>query len=223
MKINNSDPIINQQIYQTNKPILAIKHLISSLVVFVLLLAAMNYNLVANKAVNKFMEKNKYKKFKSNKDLKRIAYYPRMIQRWNMFSPTVLGRDKTIIVEATLYNGDIINPFTGETPYYDNLNYKNIWTGHSQFWRKFFSRLSDKKNKKYISSFERWLIRNSEYFKEELDGQKIRSVKIWYVYQNNPNIDTQYYNNLDKVDFFNIKTKSDKIPKTYKRILTATK
>ena len=49
-----------------------------------------------------------YEKFAYNRTLRQISTYPRMIQRWNMFSPTVLGTDKTVIVEATLTNGEVI-------------------------------------------------------------------------------------------------------------------
>ena len=108
-----------------------------------------------------------------------------------MFSPTVLATDKTIIVEATLFNGEVINPFTGEEPYYDDLHYTNIWTGHNQLWRKFFSRISKKHNKKYIPNFEKWLTRRAnDYFDETLDGQKIKSVKIWSLTQRNPDINS---------------------------------
>ena len=132
---------------------------------------------------------------------KRICYYPRMIQRWNMFSPTVLGTDKTVIVEATLYDGKIINLYTGEPPIYDSLEYKDLWKGHDQFWRKFFSRLSKKNNKKYINTFERWIKKSTNnYFKEKLAGQRIKSVKIWSLSQRNPNpSSTKEYNVYKKL------------------------
>ena len=50
----------------------------------------------------------------------------------------------------------------------------------------FFTRLSKKNNKKYISTFERWIKKSTnDYFQENLKGQKIKSVKIWSVYQTN--------------------------------------
>ena len=59
---------------------------------------------------------------------KHILLYPRMYQEWNMFSPSVLGSDKIIIVEATLSNGDIINPFSGKTPILDSVEYTETQT-----------------------------------------------------------------------------------------------
>ena len=76
---------------------------------------------------HKYMDEYGFEKFKYNTDLRRILTYPRMIQRWNMFSPTVLGTDKTVIIEATLINGDIVNPFTGEAPILDNLDYLDLY------------------------------------------------------------------------------------------------
>ena len=170
--------------------------------IFILIIATFNYNLVGNDAVNKFMKENGYKKFTYNRNLKRICFYPRMIQRWNMFSPTVLGSDKTVIIEATLHDGTIINPFTGKPPVLDNLNYNNLWHEHSQFWRKFFTRISKRNNKKYVISFERWLKRSTnDYFKENLDGQKIKSVRIWSLSERNNDINKNpsIFKNINKL------------------------
>ena len=185
-------------IVSDNKPIIPIYNyfsitskILSTIVVFILIVATLNYNLSANESVNKFMSENGYKKFQYKKNLKRIAYYPRMIQRWNMFSPTVLKTDKTVVVEATLYNGEIIDLFTGKPPMFDNLDYENLWHGHNQFWRKFFSRLSKKNNKKYIDPFERWIKRNSKtYFSDILKGERVKSVKIWSISQKNADMNS---------------------------------
>ncbi len=171
----------------------------SSVIVLTLIFATFNYNLVANEAINKYMEKNGYEKFTYNKNLKRICYYPRMIQRWNMFSPTVLGTDKTVIIDAELYNGENINPFTGKEPVINSLEYENLWHGHTQFWRKFFSRVSKKNNKKYIDSFERWIKkRSNNYFEDTIGDQKIKSIKIWSIRQRNAKINKEQNNKVSK-------------------------
>ena len=162
---------------------------ISSCFVVILIFATLNYNLVANESVNKNMSKMGYDKFKYNKFLKRIAYYPRMVQRWNMFSPTVLKTDRTVVVSATLYDNSTIDIFTGKPPVLDSVDYENLWHGHDQFWRKFFSRLSKKNNKKYIRPFEKWIKRNTNtYFDSTLKGNKIKSVNIWSISQKNPDM-----------------------------------
>ena len=170
-----------------------------SIVVLILIVANMNYNLVANEAVNKKMEKYGFDKFQHNRTLKRISYYPRMIQRWNMFSPTVLGTDKTVIVEATLSNGDVIDLFTGEPPILNSLDYKYLWHNGNQFWRKFFSRVTKKQNKKYIKSFETWIKRyNNTYFSDILGDRRIKSVKIWSLSQRNSNLNSAKEYKLNK-------------------------
>ena len=184
-------------IQKYSKQFVYINKLVSCVCLLLILRASINYSLSANDGVNDRMEKYGYEKnyFKHKPFLKKIANYPRMIQRWNMFSPTVLGTDKTVIVEATLQNGDIINPFTGKTPNLESLEYEDLWHDHNQFWRKFFSRVVKKGKQKYVNRFETW-IKNykNEYFTENLNGQRIKSVKIWSLSQRNSNInkDTKY-------------------------------
>ena len=117
-------------------------------VLLMILRSSINYGLSANEGVNNLMEDYGFGKkyFTYKPTMKKIAYYPRMIQRWNMFSPTVLASDKTVIVEATLSSGDVINPYTGDAPILTSLDYPILWHDHNQFWRKFFSRVV-KKNK----------------------------------------------------------------------------
>ena len=165
--------------------------------VFVLLIifwSSINYSLAANDGVNDLMEDYGFGKnyFKHNQTLKKIAYYPRMIQRWNMFSPTVLATDKTLIIEATLSNGDIIDPFTGVKPVLDSVDYEVLWHDHNQFWRKFSSRVSKKNRKSVLNRFETWLKRyNNTYFDDNLYGNRIREVKIWSVSQRNKDINSK--------------------------------
>ena len=137
-----------------------------------------------------------------------------------MFSPNVLGTDKTVIVEATLSNGEVVDPFTGEKPILDNLDYSNLWHDHNQFWRKFFSRVSKKQNSKYITSFEKWIKKhNNTYFDEILDGQKIRSVKLWSLSQKNRNINsTKEYKVSKRLLNNNSKNNSNKKKSPKKRI-----
>ena len=176
-----------------------IGHIINSMCVSIIILASLNYNLVANKSVNEYMEEYNYDKFKHNKILRKISSYPRMIQRWNMFSPTVLGTDKTVVVEVILNDGTTINPFTGEPAILNSLDYPNLWHDHNQFWRKFFSRVTKKQNSKYISKFEKWIKKNgNDYFAENLNGKKIKSVKLWSLSQRNRNINSTKENKVIK-------------------------
>ena len=159
----------------------------------ILLSSSINYALAANDGVNDRMEKYGFGKnyFRHNPTLKKISYYPRMIQRWNMFAPTVLATDKTIVVEATLANGEIINPYTGKKPILDSVDYEDLWHGHNQFWRKFFSRVNKKGKQKYVNRFEIWMKKhNNNYFEETLGDQRIKSVNIWYLSQRNADMNS---------------------------------
>ena len=192
-----SHTLENSTFKNHNKQFIYFNKVIACICLLLILRASINYSLSANDGVNNRMEDYGYgKKYFQHKPwLKKIVNYPRMIQRWNMFSPTVLTSDKTVIVEATLDNGDIINPFTGQKPIIGSLEYNDLWHDHNQFWRKFFSRVTKKGKQKYVSRFESW-IKNyrNEYFSENLNGQRIKSVKIWSLSQRNSDInkDTKY-------------------------------
>tara|TARA_Y100000996_G_scaffold91538_1_gene64430 strand:- start:64 stop:600 length:537 start_codon:yes stop_codon:yes gene_type:complete len=125
-----------------------------------------------------------YEKFKYIKPLKKLMSYPRMIQRWNMFSPSVLKRDKWLVIEATLSDGSIIDPFTGKSPVLDNLDYEILWTDINQFWRKYLTRIEKKTTQ--VKKFKKWLIEpDNDYFKKNIGNQKITSVNIWFLNQLN--------------------------------------
>ena len=176
------------------KNLIYIKKTVNVFVLLIIFWSSINYSLAANDGVNDLMEDYGFGKnyFKHNQTLKKIAYYPRMIQRWNMFSPTVLSTDKVLIIEATLSNGDIIDPFTGLKPVLDSVDYEVLWHDHNQFWRKFSSRVTKKSRKSVLNRFETWLKRyNNTYFDDNLYGNRIREVKIWSLSQRNKNINSK--------------------------------
>ena len=167
----------------------------------VILRSSINYGLSANEGINDLMEDYGYGKkyFTYKPTMKKIVYYPRMIQRWNMFAPTVLASDKTVIVEATLSNGDVVNPYTGHTPILNSLEYPILWHDHNQFWRKFFSRVVKKNKKNELDRYVSWLKRyNNHYFKDRTDGHIIKSVKVWALSQRNTNINSEKVNKVTK-------------------------
>ena len=176
------------------KNLIYIKKTVNVFVLLIIFWSSINYSLAANDGVNDLMEEYGFGKnyFKHNQTLKKIAYYPRMIQRWNMFSPTVLSTDKALIIEATLSNGDIIDPFTGKKPVLDSVDYNVLWHDHNQFWRKFSSRVTKKGKKSALNRFETWLKRyNNTYFDDNLYGNRIREVNIWSLSQRNKDINSK--------------------------------
>ncbi len=178
-----------------------LKKVLICIVLFVLIRANFNYALAANDGINDFMEDYGFGKnyFKHDKTSKIIVYYPRMIQKWNMFAPTVLASTQTIIVEATLSNGDVINPYTGDAPILNSLEYPILWHDHNQFWRKFFSRITKKSKKNELDRYLSWLKKyNNDYFKDRTDGHIIKSVKVWALSQRNTNINSEKVNKVTK-------------------------
>ena len=95
--------------------------------------------------------------------------YPRMIQRWNMFSPSVLKRDKWLIVEAKLSNGSTVDPFTGKSPILDSVDYEFLWTDIDQFWRKYLTRIEKKTTQVKVGDEL-----SVEFFKDEMRVKKIK-------------------------------------------------
>jgi len=124
------------------------------------------------------------------KILHKITRFPRMVQMWKMFSPNVLSKDNIIIIEAFLKNGQSIDPFTGKPPVLNSTDYSILMTNNSQMWRKYFEnfkRFDATRSGK--GSFKSWIINpNNNYFKKNLNGQKIDSIKIWKVSQSSPYI-----------------------------------
>ena len=168
-------------------------YLLNSIIVFILILASINYNLAANKSVNKYMEDYGFEKFNHIKPLKKIISYPRMIQRWNMFSPSVLKRDKWLIVEATLSDGSTVDPFTGKSPVLNSIAYEILWKDINQFWRKYFTRIEKKTSQ--INKFKKWLLNpKNNYFSNKINESQIKSVNLWFLTQLNgpPNTNKNY-------------------------------
>ena len=216
---------INTYIYKTKFRIMF--YWFYSFIVFILLLACINYNLVANKGVNEYMEKYGFEKFTYIKPLKKMMSYPRMIQRWNMFAPNVLKTDKWLIVEATLSEGycehdlyskstinlDIneknkcenlngiwhttIDPFTGKPPVLDSVEYEVLWKDINQFWRKYFTRIEKKTSQ--VNKFKEWLVNpNNNYFVNTIGDRHIDSVKIYFLTQRNSAINSNKTHKLYK-------------------------
>ena len=70
--------------------------------VVVLILAATQYALVKNKGFRDWLEERDIKPFRHHMELNQISKFTRMIQNWNMFSPTTPRSFQWVIIEATL-------------------------------------------------------------------------------------------------------------------------
>jgi len=186
-------------------------NIINSIILIIMLSAAFNSALIENPGVQSFLTRNKliekkelkrtvkksalnksrnYFNWEGKRILEKIVRFPRMKQMWKMFSPNVLSKDNIIIIEAFLENGQSIDPFTGKPPVLNSTDYSILMTNNSQMWRKYFENFKrSDATRSGKGSFKSWIINpNNNYFKKNLNGQKIDSIKIWKVSQSSPYI-----------------------------------
>ncbi len=186
-------------------------NLTSPIILIIMLSAAFNSVLIENPGVQSFLTRNKlidinqdkkqtrksvisksgnYFNWTNNKILEKVARFPRTIQMWKMFSPNVLSRDNIIVVEAFLNDGNILDPFTGKKPVINSTDFKSIMNNKSQLWRKYFENFRRfDATYKGKNTFKNWVMNpNNKYFKDNLNGQKIDSIKIWKISQSSPSI-----------------------------------
>ena len=165
------------------KLILYFNQICTNLVVLVLIVGCFYNALQANEGIERRWGKKdeKGKVFPYNKTLNKISKiskYPRMIQKWNMFAPSVLKTEKWIVAEATLRDGSKRLLFSDLDTIPKHFSQDFFPDYRNQFWRKFFTRLNKKSNKRYISDFKTWIMR-TDYFDDVLDGNGIRQFKLW--------------------------------------------
>ena len=120
--------------------------------------------------------------------MKRILLYPRMYQKWNMFSPTVIRYEKWVIADVTFENGESISLFTGSDDIENIFDRRYFQPYNNQFWRKLFSRLGKTSYKKHISKFKQWLT-DTDYF-PQYANRKVAKVTLWQLNEKSPDLDT---------------------------------
>tara|TARA_B100001123_G_scaffold433082_1_gene557107 strand:+ start:456 stop:2597 length:2142 start_codon:yes stop_codon:yes gene_type:complete len=187
-----------------------VSKILSPIILIIMLSAGIQSALIENPGVQSFLVRNKlieskakpkggrqsilnkgnYFNWENKRILEKIARFPRMIQMWKMFSPNVLSRDNIIIIEAFLNNGDVVDPFTGKKPVLNSTDYSILMTNNSQLWRKYFENFKRfDATRSGLGSFKNWIMNpKNNYFKKNLNGQKIDSIKIWKISQSSPNI-----------------------------------
>ena len=164
--------------------------LITPLIIVIILSASIYSALLEIKII-------KNHKWRNIKTLKKINSFFRMNQNWIMFK-RVPG-DEVIIVEATLDNGEKLNPFTGKKAELNSTDYRLLMNNKSQLWRKYFEDLfnrydNENTSLKYKNNFKNWILDSTNtYFNKNLNGNKIQHVEIWKVYHSQPKINNQNY------------------------------
>ena len=175
---------------------------ISNTIAVILFIGVVNYSLSANDGLKKrlgFSIPTIHSiSPKLNKSMKRMVLYPRMSQKWNMFSPTVMTTERWVAAEIEFFNGDSISLFINNDEIYNKLN-KDYMEHRNQFWRKLFSRINKSGNRKYIDDVIQWL-RKTDYF-SEYEGRRPKNITLWQISERSPSMGIS------------------KLPKVYKREL----
>ena len=195
----------------------------SNLVVFTLLIGAVDYSTSVNKGWQHYFSKEEKKLKKAKKSthynnprqkMKRILLFPRMYQHWNMFAPSVLRNEKWVIAEITFKDGEKLSLFKENEKVEENFEYQ-YFTKKNQFWRKFFSRINKTSYKKYIPQFKKWL-KNTDYF-SEYAGREVVEVKVWQLTERSPNLDTSPEDRpkVRKIELSEIKKENQKSKNKY--------
>ena len=170
---------------------------VSNLLILTLLIGAVDYSTRINDGFQYLFSKEEKKLKKSNQSLKfqdprlkmkRILMYPRMHQKWNMFSPKVITYEKWVIADVEFENGETLSLFKGSDDIVNHFERGYFPPYQNQFWRKLFSRLGKSSYQRHIPKFKKWLT-NTDYF-PEYSGRKVDKVYLWQLSERSPDMDT---------------------------------
>ena len=160
--------------------------MISNILVLSLLIGAVDYSTKINDGLQKRFSKEEKKlkksaqseKFQSpRRTMKRILLYPRMYQKWNMFSPKVITYENWLMADITFENGETLSLFRGSDDIENRFKREYFTPYNNQFWRKLFARLGKTSYERYIPKFKKWLM-ETKYF-SEYGNRKVIDVKLW--------------------------------------------
>ncbi len=175
---------------------------ISNTMAIILFIGVVNYSLSSNDGLKKRVSASiptlHSISSQLNKSMKRMVLYPRMSQKWNMFSPTVMTTERWVAADIEFFNGDSISLFINNDEIYKKLD-KDYMEHRNQFWRKLFSRINKSGNRKYIDDVIQWL-RKTDHF-PEYEGRRPKNITLWQISERSPSFG------------------STKVPKVYKREL----
>ena len=169
---------------------------VSNILVLTLLIGAVDYSTRINdgfqdrfsKKEKKLTKRSQSTTFRSPRNrMKRLLMYPRMYQKWNMFSPSVMTYEKWLIADLTFENGETLSLFSGNDDIENKFKSRYIKPYNNQFWRKLFNRLGKSSYQKHIPKFKKWLT-NTNYF-SEYAGREVDKVQLWQLSEKSPDMD----------------------------------
>ena len=165
-----------------------------TIVVGVLIVASVNYSIGANDGLKDWLKEEGYKasdyqiqnRFIKN-NLRKITKSTRMVQKWNMFSPTTPRSNKWIVLKATMDDGEVIDLMTGKPPIMDRLDYEiyreSIY--YDQFIRKYLTRIIKNNYKRYRDPFKKAVLSEDNPLSLG-DGRLVKSIELWKIHKSVP-------------------------------------
>ena len=107
-----------------------------------------------------------------------VAYYPRFLQRWNMFAPDAPTDDGAGVVDAVTASGRHFDPFTGEAPDFDRFEHGVIDRGSVRADYLFWLHLPA--NRAYRWELDRYL-REWHQHDGRTDADRIVRFQFWWL------------------------------------------
>lgn len=124
-----------------------------------------------------------YKKTESFRILMNLTS---MYQKWNMFAPYPRKDDGWYVIEAQLFNGQVVDPRAQDFVYSEEKPDDVAATYTNTMWRKYLSNIWLKTNHKYRIYFGRYLCRRWNNSKDSLSEERINTLKIYFMLEMTP-------------------------------------
>jgi predicted DCC family thiol-disulfide oxidoreductase YuxK len=112
-----------------------------------------------------------------------FVQYGRFFQGWGMFSPDAPRTDGSLVIEATLADGTVVDPQTGQAPDFSPTSYRKIRS--NQFWGSYSMRIASGRHTGMRRFLKDWLGRPIQRLKLSPDVRVV-SVKVWWIGDRSP-------------------------------------
>jgi predicted DCC family thiol-disulfide oxidoreductase YuxK len=134
---------------------------------------------------NRFISKTIGVRVTQPEVLRKTVSITRTFQGWSMFAPDVPTRDGWLVIDAELPDGTHVDPQTGREPEFIAADARKMrW---DQFWGSYSMRIASGRFSGYRSELVSWLT-NQKIKRLKLPaGQRIRSLKVWWIGDVSPN------------------------------------
>lgn len=109
--------------------------------------------------------------------------YGRFFQGWSMFAPDAPTQDGTLIIEALLEDGRILDPQTGKPPVFGPADARIMaW---DQFWGSYSWRVASRQHARMRTFLKDWLLAPGPHLKLKA-SERIVGVRVWWIDDRSP-------------------------------------